>query len=167
MTAEQITDGISAELAEAEPGIEFEGRTFRVAEKYGLMPLIRLGYIAKKGIDVDDLEGAAAMYDVIAEAIHPDDWPAFMDYASEVHADGQQLMVVVQQAVAVISSRPTRRPSDSSGGPPATATSSSVVSSSLGSLTPREVQRREQLAGMQTVDEVMAASTLSLVPGGA
>lgn len=168
--AEQTADAISAELAQvsqAEDVIVFAGRPFKVAEKFGLMPLIRLGYLSKKGIDVDEMDGAAAMYDVIRSAIADDEWDAFMEHATDVRADGEELMAAVQQAVALISSRPTRRPSDSSAGPPATETSSSDASSSPGSLTPRELQRREQVASMQSVDEVMAASSLTLVPGGA
>lgn len=140
--------------------IVFAGRPFKIADKFGLMPLLRLGYFAKKGLDTGDMESLAVMYDVIRQAIHPDDWEAFMDHAADVHADEEELMACVQQAVEVISARPTRRPSDSSDGPPATATNSSAGSSSPESLTPREAQRRDHLRLLTPIEAAAATEGL-------
>lgn len=143
-------------LDEPAETILFEGREFRVAEKFGLMPLIRFGYFAKKGLDTDDPSALAAMYDLIRQTIVDDDWEAFADHATEVRASEEDLMDVVKQAIGVMSGRPTRRPSDSSGGPSTTETSSSAGSSSPESLTPREIQRREHLALLPPIDDAVS-----------
>jgi hypothetical protein len=140
--------------------IIFAGRPFKVAEKFGLMPLIKLGYLSKKGLDTADEDALAAMYDVIRQAIHADDWDAFCDHAADVHADEDELMACVQQAVQVISGRPTRRPSDSSDGPSPTGTSSSGALSSPASLTPRQAQAREHLRLLLPVEEALATEGL-------
>lgn len=168
MTAATVSEAISAELAQVQDPTEvimFAGRPFKVAEKFGLMPLVRFAYLSKKGLDTGDMESLAAMYDVMRQAIADDDWEAFCDHAANVHADGDELIEVVGEAIQVISSRPTRRPSDSSDGPSPTETSSSAGSSSPGSseLTPRQAQLREQIKELRPVEEI--AASLTLVPG--
>jgi hypothetical protein len=140
----------------------FMGRPFKIADRFGLMPLIRFGYLSKKGLDAADEEGLAAMYDVIRQAIAPEDWEAFMDHAADTRADADDLLGAVSEAIQVISSRPTRRPSDSSDGPPAIETSSSDVSSSPESFeSPRAAQRREHLKLLAPVGVVADAIELT------
>lgn len=141
----------------------FMGRPFRVAEKFGLMPLIRFGYLSKKGLDTADESALAAMYEVIEQAIDPEEWDAFCDHATQTRADADELMTAVAQAIQVISSRPTVRPSDSSDGPSATEMSSSADSSGEVSsdLTAREAQRREHLRLLAPVDQVAAGIELA------
>lgn len=147
--------------------IVFMGRPFKVADKFGLMPLIRFGYLSKKGLDTDDQDGLAAMYDVIRQAIDPAEWEAFMDHAADTHADTDELMAVVARAIEVISGRPSVRPSDSSAGPHSTATSSSADSSSAESsgLTARQAQARDHLRLLQPVDQVAEAIALATGTG--
>jgi hypothetical protein len=173
VSAHEVAQAISQQVAAGPPAIEgdpdqsgvivFMDRPFRCAKKFGLMPLIRFGYLSKKGLDTADEDALAAMYDVIRQAIDPDDWDAFMDHAADTHADEDELMEVVAQAIQVISARPTVRPSDSSDGPTGTETSSSADSSSEESsaLTPRQVQAREHLRLLQPVDQVAAGIALA------
>lgn len=112
--------------------IDFEGETFRVADKVGLMPLMRFATIARSGVDANELEGLAAMYDLLEQCIHPDDWARFTDHATKVRASGDDLNDVVARAMAEVAKRPTGRPSVSSDGPRAIEPSSTVDSSSPG-----------------------------------
>lgn len=156
-----MTDTTAVEVA-ARPFLTFEGRDFAVADRFGLMPLLRFAHHAKQGMDTADIESLSAIYDVLAQAIAEDEWEAFCDHATATRADADQLLAVVRQAIEVMSARPTVRPSDSSDGPPATETNSSDVSSSPApsTLTPRQQQLREQYPHLRPVGE-MASELMS------
>jgi len=49
--------------------VEFLGVQFAIADKIGLMPLMRFAHAAKSGLDSADLEGMAAMYDMLRQCI--------------------------------------------------------------------------------------------------
>ena len=104
--------------------VRFAGQTFDTAERIGAMPLMRFAKVAKGGGDSADLEGLAAMYDLLKACIAPADWPRFERAADDSGADGGALMTVVADVVKLLSERPTVRPSVSSDGPPATPQSS-------------------------------------------
>jgi hypothetical protein len=104
--------------------VEFCGERFRMAERVGLMPMMRFAKVAKAGVDSDDLDGLAAMYDLLEQCIADDEWARFQAHADKSRADGDELMTVVKKVFEVLSERPTRRPSDSSVGPRTTEPSS-------------------------------------------
>lgn len=110
--------------------VDFLGEQFRVAERVGALPIMRFAKAAKSGTDSNDMEGLVALYDLLAQVIHPDDWARFEAHADREHADGDQLLVVVQQALAAVAGRPTGRSSDSSDGPQTIEPSSTDDSSS-------------------------------------
>ena len=100
--------------------VDFAGDKFRMAERIGLMPLMRFAKIAKAGVDSTDLDGLAALYDLLEQCIAEDEWQRFQNAADKARADGDQLMQVVKDVFEALSGRPTSRPSDSSGGPTTT-----------------------------------------------
>ena len=118
--------------------LTFEGKPFKVAPKVGLMPLMKFAKLAKQGVDASDMDGLAAIYDLLRSVIADEDWDRFEDHAALVRADGDDLMAVVSQAVEVISQRPTARPSDSSDGP------SNASDSSAGDSSSRVIHRLEE-----------------------
>jgi hypothetical protein len=118
--------------------LEFEGASFAVASKVGLMPLLRFAHLSKQGVDANDMDGMSAIYDLLRSVIADEDWGRFENHASVVRADGDDLMGVVSQAIELISERPTVRPSESSDGSAITSVSSVVDSSS------RVIRRLEQ-----------------------
>lgn len=87
-----------------------------MAERVGLMPLMRFAHLASSGVDSEDMEALAAMYDLLEQCIADDDWPRFQRAATKSRADGEMLMAVVQKAIEAIGERPTGQPSDSSDG---------------------------------------------------
>lgn len=99
---------------------------FRVADKIGLMPLMRFAKVAKSGVDSNEIEGLAAMYDLLRACIHPEDWARFEEHADRQAADNDQLLEVVGTVMRVVSERPTGRPSESSDGPSANEPESTV-----------------------------------------
>jgi hypothetical protein len=65
--------------------VEFLGKDFAIATKIGLMPLMRFAHAAKSGLDSDDMEGMAAMYDMLRQAIA--DEPVFVFQGREITRD--------------------------------------------------------------------------------
>lgn len=118
--------------------VEFEGATFQLADKVGLMPLMRFAHVARSGVDANDMAGLAAIYEMLQSVIVDEDWERFEEHATKVRADGDDLNEVVKQAIELISQRPTEGPSDSSDGPKLTSVSSADDSSS------RVIHRLEQ-----------------------
>jgi hypothetical protein len=119
--------------------ITLAGRSFRVAEKVGLMPLLKFSHAA--GLRADDERAYVAMYQILRDVIKgPDqpcgrcqectrldvptsrdclnadqgDWAAFEEWAVECKAEADELLDVVSAAIRVISARPTKSPSGSS-----------------------------------------------------
>lgn len=101
----------------SERSIEFAGEKFAVADRVGLMPLMRFAHLASAGVDSEDMEALAAMYDLLEQCLADEDWGRFQRAATKSRADGEALMGVVQKAIEVIGERPTGPASDSSGGP--------------------------------------------------
>lgn len=110
--------------------IEYAGERFALADRIGLMPLMRFAHLAKSGVDSDDMEGLDAMYALLKQCFTDEAWGDFERAAERQRADGEELMGVVKQAIEAIAARPTGRPSDSSGGPESTSESSAGDSSS-------------------------------------
>lgn len=98
--------------SEAEP--DRIGRHFRIADRVGLMPLLKFAHAAGSGATEDSMEGMAAMYAMIKDCIHPDDFGAFERFAIDARAEGEDLMAVVEQTMEAVSARPTAQPSGSS-----------------------------------------------------
>lgn len=119
--------------------VEFFGEDFHIAERIGAMPFMRFAKVAKAGTDANDLDGLAAIFDLLAECIHPDDWPLFQKHADKEKATGDQLLGFVRAVLGVVAARPTGRSSDSSDGPRIIEPSSTDDSSSPA--TDRVVQR--------------------------
>jgi hypothetical protein len=108
---------------------------YLIGNKVGLMPLMKFAYQAKKGLNTDELEGMAAMYELLQDCIHPVDWEQFERDMIAKHADGEDLFAVVGEVIEILSARPTRRRGGSSTGP-STTTGSSTASSFAGPRVP-------------------------------
>ena len=141
LAGEVITPGESITLA---------GRSFRVAEKVGLMPLLKFSHAA--GLKTTDERAYVAMYQILRDVIRGadpacgrcegckeaageptardcltadgGDWDAFEDWAVECKADADELLDVVSEAVKVITARPTKPASGSSPSSPRTSRTS-------------------------------------------
>jgi hypothetical protein len=137
----------------------FAGETFTVADRMGWMPLMRFAQLSKAGVDTDDMDGLAAVYDLLRECIADDDWPRFEAHATKVRA-GEELLEVVKDAITLISARPTRQPSDSSAGQLSTSGPSADGSGSpVTSLIERlEAQGRPSIAYMVAQAQASHAS---------
>jgi hypothetical protein len=112
--------------------VECLGKHYRIADKVGLMPLLKFAKTAKSGVDSDDLDGLVAIYDMLKDCIAPDEWDRFVEEMTEAKAETDELMQVVGRTLEILSARPTRpstgsSPGGSTTGPGSTPTSSSVA----------------------------------------
>lgn len=109
--------------------VPFMGREFRIANEVGLLPLMEFAYHANSGMDTSDMGALAAMYEMLRDCIHPEDWPAFRAYATAKKAGAEQLMETVQAATELLTARPTV-PESGYSSPPRTMPDSLTDSSS-------------------------------------
>lgn len=110
--------------------VEWLGEEFHVAERVGHLALMRFAHLADGGADTRSMESLAAMYDLLEQTVHPDDWRRFERHANAQRADTDQLFQMVKDVFAVLAGRPTGRPSASSDGPRITEPNSTDDSSS-------------------------------------
>ena len=158
---------LSGEVISPARVITLAGEDFRVAEKVGLMPLLKFSHAAN--LRTDDERAYSAMYeilrDVILEAEDPcgecpgcknagatvsavdckfadeGDWERFQEHAVKCKADADELMDVVSQAIKLITARPTESPSGSSNGQRSTSRKSTAGSSAKRAVVSRRSPR--------------------------
>lgn len=94
--------------------VECMGEKYRVADRVGLMPLMKFAYAASKGIDSTDMAGLSAMYEMLRDCIHEEDWERFQEDMVNKKGFVDEFLPLIQQAIEVISARPTMQRSDSS-----------------------------------------------------
>lgn len=156
--------------------VEFLGAEFAIADKVGLMPLLRLAHAAKSGLDSADMEGMAALYDMLRQCLADDavyvlndaemdrkaydelppeaveqvvtfgGWDEFEAHATRMRSGDEDLMGIVQKVMTLLSERPTSRPSASSDGSQSTAPTSAEGSSSLAVVRQMKSQGRPDRA---------------------
>jgi hypothetical protein len=130
-------------------------RTFRLAASIGLMPLLRFANSAKSGMDSTDLEGMAALYSMIQDCVHPDDWDSFQAYSTMTKADDEDLMDFVGVAMEIITARPRKPRGSSSGTSPNTSARSKGGSSRQASVIPPGAITPQELDGLMPVADLV------------
>lgn len=118
--------------------VTLAGKQFRLADKIGLMPVLKFAHAANSGMDTGDMRAFDAIYEMLQDVIageippcgecpacladeddkcpfaDPGDWTAFEQHAVASKADADDLLDVVGEAITLITARPTVPPSDSS-----------------------------------------------------
>lgn len=123
----------AAEGVQSGETVEFLGEDFRLAEKIGALPLMKMAAYDMDGSIEGMWAASAAMYAMLQDTIHGDDWDRFERHAVKCKADMNDLQVLVRKCLEAITARPTRRPSGSSNGDsPASASSTATSSSAPG-----------------------------------
>lgn len=133
--------------------VTFMGEEYRIADRVGLMPLMRFAMVAKSGVQDDDMEGLAAMYALIRDCIDAGEWARFENDAIMKKAEQEELLKVVTDVIQVLTARPTQRPADSSDGPPNTSPNLKEPSTSNGA-APRAPEGAGELV---SITELLAA----------
>jgi hypothetical protein len=152
--AEQQAAQIQAMSEGAKSGdtVEVLGDRYFIGDKVGLMPLMKFAHTAKRGVDADDMEGMAAMYELLQDCIAKHDWDRFEQDMTAKKADGQDLFSVIGEVIEILSARPTRQRSGSSSGRSTTTASSTGPSSAAGHRVPPGAE------GLVSVDQFVASA---------
>jgi hypothetical protein len=88
------------------PKIKFQGKEYRVADDVGIWPLMQFSAAAESGLNLGDQKGLAALYAMLKDVIHPDDWGQFQDdMLSSKIKDLQALLDLSQDAVEMIQAK--------------------------------------------------------------
>lgn len=129
----------------ASPVVQFKGEEFRATFPVPPMALMEFAHVAQDGTESGELEGLAAMYDLLESVIDPEDWLRFRKHAKKSRATDADLMLLTRRIIRGEVDRPTERPSDSSDGPSRTEPNSEGDSSSLEPAL--RVVKREEASG--------------------
>lgn len=105
----------------------FCGELFTVTQNDLTVPLGRFAQVARAGIHADDMQGLAAMLDVLEASVIDADRERFLQTASRHGADAEVLFDIITAVIEVHAGRPTPLPSDSSDGQSTTGESSKVL----------------------------------------
>lgn len=136
---------------------KFEGELFTVANDMNFVALGRFASAAQSGLDTAEMEGLAAMIELISSVVIDEDRDRFLSLASRKRADGELLMQIVQAVIEAQTGRPTVQPSGSPDGQSRTGESSKAPSSSVES----PIQRDPRIQALQPVE----TAALSLLVG--
>lgn len=111
---------------------EFEGEDFRVVDTVpSLLPLMQFAAAMAATDDGSiDMNGLAAMYNMLRYCIEPADWARFERLAMKAKAGAEDLLPITETVWEAVTSRPTNGPSGSPDGPSNTSTSSRAGSHS-------------------------------------
>jgi hypothetical protein len=125
-------------VADAGDQVELLGKSFRIADRIGLMPLLKFSSAAD--VDTSDPRAMSAMYSLLRDCIYAGepgcgecadceagndrscasyvrgDWNAFEEHAMITKADAEALLDVVAKVLELVSGRPTPPPAGSSPG---------------------------------------------------
>jgi hypothetical protein len=74
------------------PDVKFGGETFRTADQVAYIAVLKFAHLAKSGLDTSDLDGLSAMYDLLEQCLHEDDWQRFQTAALRTKASGDELL---------------------------------------------------------------------------
>ncbi len=131
--------------------VELLGKQFRVAEKIGLMPLLK--FASASEMTTEDPRALSAVYSLLRDCIFSGtpgcgeceactagdestcksydkgDWAAFENHAMDTKADAEELLAVITQVLEIVSGRPTPPRAGSSPGRRGTQRSSTGNSS--------------------------------------
>lgn len=146
--ASEVSEGVVVETGDT---VTMMGKKFRVADKVGLMPLLK--FASASDMNTSDPRALAAIYDMLKDCIYEGtpacgecatcktgdedscqdfdsgDWSEFERHAIDTKAEADDLIPVVSQVMEIISGRPTKQPAGSSTGRRGTSVSSTARTS--------------------------------------
>jgi len=117
-TADQSARMPKGSRAKDVPGggltVKLGDREFRLAEDVGIMPLME--WAAASDVDVASADGLRAVYYVLQDAVHEDDWAEFRKYSRENKIAAGELLDFANSALEALAGRPTEDATGSSDG---------------------------------------------------
>jgi hypothetical protein len=102
----------AAEIADGVLTAPIAGRSFRLSETIGLMPLMEWA-AASDEVDVSNAGTLITFYRLLKDLVHEDDWAAFRSYTREQKCDDNELLAFQNAAMEALAARPTAAPAAS------------------------------------------------------
>jgi hypothetical protein len=93
---------------------ELAGEEFRLAQDVGIMPLME--WAASSDVDVSSVDGLRAVYYVLQDVVHEDEWARFRKHARDNKVESTELLNFANGALEALAGRPTEESSGSSDG---------------------------------------------------
>jgi len=104
-----------AEGVPAGDKLEFMGKLFRLSDTAGVMPLLKYSAYAESPSMLGPAAGA--LYAMLKDTIHEEEWDEFERHAMEQKARMDDLQDVIVKCVELLTARPTGSPSGSASRP--------------------------------------------------
>ncbi len=105
------------------PVIKFKGSEYKLAEEIGVWPLMQFSAAAESGLTLGEQRGLAALYAMLHDVIHEDDWGRFQqDMITQKTQDLTALMRLANDAVAMLQDELDKKNTSASNGKAITAT---------------------------------------------
>lgn len=121
-------DALAGDKKDIKTGqVEFKDAKFHVAEKIGAMPMLE--WAGAADLDTDGPEGLAAIFRMLEDVIHEDEWKKFRTHARKTKADADELLDVINRGMEIVTGNPTEQPSGSSDSATGTTAPSKAGSS--------------------------------------
>ncbi len=95
--------------------VPLKGQEFRLAEDVGVMPLMEW-VVAADGKDGENAKSLVAVYHVLQDTVHEDDWDEFRQHSRETKCKAEDFGNFINAALEALAGRPTEEPSGSSNG---------------------------------------------------
>lgn len=86
-------------------------REFRLADDVGIMPLME--WAASSDVDVASADGLRAVFYVLKDTVHEDEWADFRRYSRDEKLSAEKLLDFANAALEALAGRPTEEPSGS------------------------------------------------------
>ena len=80
-------------------------REFMLAEHVGIMPLME--WAASSDSEVNGIEGLRAVYHVLQDTVHEDEWDEFRKFCRENKGEARDLLDFANSALEALAGRPT------------------------------------------------------------
>jgi hypothetical protein len=92
--------------------VPLKGQEFRLADEVGVMPLMEW-VAASEGKKNENSKSLVAIYHVLEDTVHPDEWDEFRQHARETKCQAKDLGDFINAALEALSGNPTEEPSGS------------------------------------------------------
>ncbi len=114
-TADQAARVPKGERVDAEHSgdlvVTLRDREFRLAQEVGIMPLME--WAAASDVDVASADGLRAVFYVLKDAVHEDDWAEFRKFTRDEKVAAEELLDFANAALEALAGRPTGEPAGS------------------------------------------------------
>jgi hypothetical protein len=102
----------AAEAADGTLSVELAGKSFRLSDSIGVMPLMEWA-ASREEADPQDAGQLLSIYRILQDLVDPEDWLAFKQHAREAKCGFTEVFAFQNAAMEALTARPTGEPASS------------------------------------------------------